>query len=58
MLIHGAGQDDVDYIHSSRLKDDILINVAGLCESKIGTKILLTLQNEMGRAIFEAIFDP
>lgn len=53
MLIHGAGQDDVEYIRSSRLKDDILFNVPGLWESKSGIHILLILQDEMGRALFE-----
>ena len=55
MLIHEYGQDNVEYIHACRLKDNILFNVPGLCESKSGTHILLTLQDEiMGQALFEA----
>lgn len=54
MLIHEYGQDNVEYIHACRLKDNILFNVPGLCESKSGTHILLTLQDEMGQVLFEA----
>ena len=54
MLIHGAGQDDVEYIHSSRLKDGTLFNVPGLCESKSGIHIVLNLQDEMSWELFEA----
>ena len=42
------------YIHSTRFKDCLLESIPGLCESRSGRDILLSLDGEAGRALFEA----
>ena len=54
MLKYGALQKDAEWVHSTRLKLSLLEHVPGLCEAKDGRNVLLTLKNEVGRAVFEA----
>ena len=54
MLYHGATADEADYVHVTRFKAEILNHLPCLVESKNGKSILLTLDTEMGRALFEA----
>ena len=42
------------YIHSTRFKDCLLESIPGLCESRSGRDILLSLDGAAGRALFEA----
>ena len=54
MILHGAATKDTKNVHTTRLKNQILENVPCLCETKKGKFTLLTLDSEMGRALFEA----
>ena len=42
------------YIYSTRFKDCLLESISGLFESRSGRGILLSLDGEAGRALFEA----
>ena len=53
MILHGAATKDTKYVHITRLKNQILENFPCLCETKKGKFILLTIESEMGRALFE-----
>ena len=53
MILHGVATKDTKYIHSTRLKNQILENVPCLCETKKEKFTLLTLNSEMGRALLE-----
>ena len=50
LVAHGVDK----YIHSTRYKDCLLEPIPGLCESWNGRDILLSLDAEAGRALFEA----
>ena len=54
MKAHGASTEMADLEHATRFKEKLLENIPGLCESKDGRCILLTLDGQMGRALFEA----
>ena len=54
MILHGAATKDTKNVHTTRLKNQILENVPCLCETKKGKFTLLTLDSEMGTALFEA----
>ena len=54
MKAHGASTGMADLVHTTRFKQKLLENIPGLCESKDGRCILLTLDGQMGRALFEA----
>ena len=41
-------------VHQTRLKNAILENVPGLCTTESGKYVLLTLNGELGRALFSA----
>ena len=53
MLEHGALQKNAEWVHSTRLKLQLLEHVPGLCEANDGCIVLLTLDSEVGRAVFE-----
>ena len=40
-------------VHSTRLKLQLLEHVPGLCEAEDGRNVLLTLDSEVGQAVFE-----
>ena len=50
----GATNDYVSRVNVTRLKQRILKQIPGLCEQKSGKFVLLTLDGEVGEAIFEA----
>ena len=43
-----------EYIHATRFKDCLLESIPGLCDVRSGRDILLSLDGEAGRALFEA----
>ena len=47
-------EEFVENVHSTRLKLKILEEIPGLREEKQGKDVVLTLDGEMGRAVFEA----
>lgn len=50
----GATDIEIDLVNVTRLKESILAELPGLCEQKKGKHVFLTLDESMGRAIFEA----
>ena len=54
LLQLGATEDFANSVHSTRLKKAILDRVDGLSEKKKGKDVLLTLEEHVGHAIFEA----
>ena len=54
MLFHGACLEETETIHRTRLKEQVLKDIPCLIESKCGSSVLLTLDKEIGRALFEA----
>ena len=54
LIVHGASVDIAERVHVTRLKNVILENVPGMCATKSGKYVLLTLDGEMGRALFDA----
>ena len=50
----GASKEQVDRVNVTRLKNNILTEVSGLCEQKKGKYVFLTLDGVMGKALFEA----
>ena len=53
MILHGAATKDRKYVHATWLKNQILENVFCLCEIKNRNFTFLTLDSEMGRALFK-----
>ncbi len=54
-LLHlGATEDFTKNLHSTRFKEAVLKRVEGLCEKKHGKNVLLTLEEDVGHAVFEA----
>ena len=54
MMYHGASATEADLVHPTRLKDRFLNRIPCLIEKKAGRIALLTLDKEVGRAMFEA----
>ena len=54
MIANGASINAAESVHTTRFKQRILEYIPCLKESKHGRSILLTLDSEMGRALFEA----
>ena len=50
LVAHGVNK----YIHTTRFKDCLLESIPGLCESRNGQDILLSLDGEARRTLFEA----
>ena len=54
MQLNGASIEDIERVHVTRFKLRLLEEVPGLCESKSGRNVLLTIDSEIGMALFEA----
>ena len=54
LINFGATQDFVEKVHSTRFKEAILKRVGCLCEKRNGRDTLLTLEDHVGKAIFQA----
>ena len=54
MILHGAATKDTKYVHTTRLKNQMLENVPCLYETIKGKFTLLFLYSEMGRALLKA----
>ena len=50
----GANEEFIRKVHSTRLKESIMKHVSCLYEKKKGKDVLLTLEEHVGHAIFEA----
>ena len=53
----GASSDFVEKVNVTRLKEKLLAQIQGLVEKKKGKHVLLTLDGEIGKAMFEASLD-
>ena len=53
-LIAQGATETANSVHQTGLKNTILENVPGLCATKSGKHVLLTLYGELGRALFNA----
>jgi hypothetical protein len=51
---YNASQESIERIHSTRLKEDILKELPDLSEARHGRDVLLTAENDVGAAIFDA----
>ena len=54
LLDLGANEEFIRKVHSTRLKESIMKHVSCLYEKKKGKDVLLTLEEHVGHAIFEA----
>ena len=54
LILHGAATKNTKYIYTTWLKNQILENIPCLCETKKEKFTLVTLDSEIGRALFEA----
>ena len=50
----GVNEDFIGTVHSTRLKESIMKHVSCLSQKKKGKDVLLTLEEHVGHAIFEA----
>ena len=54
IICFGVSNEVAESVHTTRFKQQILEHFPSLVETKDGRSILLTLDREMGRALFEA----
>ena len=54
MVLHGAPAKETETVHATRFKGEILELVPGVCEVEDVKYALLTLDSDIGCALFEA----
>lgn len=54
LILHGAGEEFTTKTHCTHLREKIMMEVPGLCDAKDGRQVRLTIDDDVGRARFEA----
>ena len=51
---HGASKEFTKKTHCTHLREKIMMEVPGLCDARDGRQVTLSIDNDVGRALFEA----
>ena len=54
LICHGAGEDFAKKSHATRLRENVMQKIPGFRESRDGRKVLISMDDDIGKALFIA----